>query len=237
MSDHLNVPKRIHLFLIQTEVMHYFHCLPISYRPTLAFCDWLSVLLHPHSCEVPHNLHTLFKMPPSCYVPRQQQLPSPWAAATLLNFTIDTCLCCCQRRRAASPSSRQGGMAQMMAAGGASRHLTDLGIYMPHTCLRRLFFSALCWYLGCAGLWKKDHLQVDKEDLAPSITLWINRRCLRAAIKVHCSMLSLLSALCRCEWLGSVSQGHAFKGLFNHWNHFRPEVMEFCRSHQKSQTL
>lgn len=41
----------------------------------------------------------------------------------------------------------------------------------------------------------KDHLQVDKEDLVASITLWINRCCLGAAIEAHCNMLSLLSGI------------------------------------------
>lgn len=154
------------------------------------------VILHPPPRGVLHNLHTLFKVPPPCYVFTQQQLPSGWAAATLLNFTIGTCLCCCQRRRAASPPPRQGGTTQMMAAGGASQPLMDLGMYVAHTPAWTFFLlSALCWYLGCTGLWKKDHLQVDKEDLAPSITPWINRRCLRAAIKARCSMLSLLSGI------------------------------------------
>lgn len=153
------------------------------------------VILHWHPHGVLHYFHTLFKTPPPCMF-TQQQLPSASAAASSLNFTTGSCLCRCQRRRGASHSPRQGGSTQMMAAGVPLWPLTDLRMYVAHTPAQTFFLlSALCWYLGCTGLWKKDHLQVDKEDLAPSITLWINCRCLRAPIKAHCSMLSLLSGI------------------------------------------
>lgn len=53
-------------------------------------------------------------------------------------------------------------------------------------------------------------IQVDKKDLAPSITLWINHRCLRAALKAHCSMLSLLSGIVPM-WMARCLRGMPLK--------------------------
>lgn len=165
--------------------MHYLHCLlSFGLLATIVGILWLIIN---------RSRPSVTCMPPPCYVFTHQQLPSALAAATLLNFTIATCFRCCRRHRAAPPSPRQGGTSQMTASWPFNGPWDVRG---AHACADFFFLlSALCWYLGCAGLWKKDHLQVDKEDLAPSITLRINRRCHRAAIKALCSMLSLLSGI------------------------------------------